>query len=42
MRAVIQRATSGEVRVDGTVVGRRAVAAPEAGGRGGDKRPGQV
>ena len=30
MRAVIQRATSGEVRVDGTVVGRLALDPPEA------------
>ena len=34
MRAVIQRATSGEVRVDGTVVGRLALDVPaEAGER---------
>ena len=31
MRAVIQRATSGEVRVDGTVVGRLTLDPPEAG-----------
>ena len=30
MRAVIQRATSGEVRVDGSVVGRLALDPPEA------------
>ena len=36
MRAVIQRATSGEVRVDGSVVGRLALDVPaEAGKRQG-------
>ena len=35
MRAVIQRATSGEVRVDGTVVGRLALDPHEAGKRQG-------
>ena len=35
MRAVIQRATSGEVRVDGTVVGRLALDPHEAGERQG-------
>ena len=38
MRAVIQRATSGEVRVDSTVVGRLALDPPEAG----EKRQGLV
>ena len=38
MRAVIQRATSGEVRVDGTVVGRLALDPHEAG----EKRQGLV
>ena len=33
MRAVIQRATSGEVRVEGAVVGRLAVGLSEAGER---------
>ena len=34
MRAVIQRATSGEVRVDGTVVGRLALSGGSAGSAG--------
>ena len=33
MRAVIQRATSGEVRVDGAVVGRLALDTPAGAGR---------
>lgn len=39
MRAVIQRATSGEVRVDGTVVGRLALSGGSAGpaGSAGDE-----
>ena len=36
MRAVIQRATSGEVRVGGTVVGRLAVSAGSAGDEAGE------
>lgn len=39
MRAVIQRATSGEVRVDGTVVGRLALDVPA---EAGEKRQGLV
>ncbi len=35
MRAVIQRATSGEVRVDSTVVGRLAIPDDSAGSAGG-------
>ena len=35
MRAVIQRATSGEVRVDGAVVGRLAIPDDSAGSAGG-------
>ena len=42
MRAVIQRATSGEVRVDGTVVGRLAVDPREGGESGCEKRQGLV
>lgn len=42
MRAVIQRATSGEVRVDGTVVGRLAFDPREAGESGCEKRQGLV
>ena len=39
MRAVIQRATSGEVRVDGAVVGRLALDTPA---EAGEKRQGLV
>ena len=39
MRAVIQRATSGEVRVDGTVVGRLAL---DVSAEAGEKRQGLV
>ena len=42
MRAVIQRATSGEVSVDGTVVGRLAFDPHEAGESGREKRQGLV
>lgn len=42
MRAVIQRATSGEVRVDGEVVGRLALDPPEAGEGTGRARQGLV
>ena len=37
MRAVIQRATSGEVRVDSTVVGRLAIPDDSAGSAGGSE-----
>ena len=40
MRAVIQRATSGEVRVDGKVVGRLAFVSPAEAGSGAGRRSG--
>ena len=42
MRAIIQRATSGEVRVDGELVGRLALEPPEAGEGTGGARQGLV
>jgi len=42
MRAVIQRATSGEVRVDGEVVGRLALPADSAGDEAGAGAAAQV
>ena len=42
MRAVIQRATSGEVRVDGEVVGRLAFPADSAGSAGDEAGAGSA